>query len=70
MLNGPEKAASLIEADVIRPAVERGEALLAFAFVAAAVIDSVGARTVLGYADKEAAVVAKVGGLPVLRVGY
>ncbi|CAI4215744.1 unnamed protein product, partial [Parascedosporium putredinis] len=70
LLDGPEEAAGLVETGVVGPAVERGEALLAGATAAAAVGDTVGAGAVPGHADKETAVVAKVGGPPLLGVGH
>ena len=70
LLDRPEQAARLVEADVVRPAVERREALLAAAAAAAAVADAVGAGAVPGHADEEATVVAEVGRPPVLRVGH
>ncbi len=70
LLDRPEQAARLVEADVVRPAVERREALLAAARAAAAVADAIGAGAVPGHADEEAAVVAEVGRPPLLRVGH
>ena len=70
LLDGPQQAAGLVERDVVGPAVERGKALLAFAASTAAVGDAVGAGAVPGHAHEQAAVVAKVGGPPVLRVGH
>src|SRR5262249_13147888 len=69
-LDRPEKAARLVEADVVGPAVERGEALLAPAAAAAPVAGAVGAGAVPGHADEERAVMAKVGRPPVLRIGH
>ena len=70
LLDRPQQAAGFVEADVVGPAVQRGEALGAGAAAAAAVGDAVGARRVPRHADEEAAVVAVVGGPPVLRVGH
>ena len=70
LLDRPEEAARLVEADVVGPAVERREALLAAARAAAAVTDAIGAGAVPGHADEEAAVVAEVGRPPLLRVGH
>ncbi len=67
LLHRPEQPARLVEVDVVRPAVERCEALLAGACAAAAVVDPVGAGAVPRHADEERAVVAVVGGPPVLR---
>ena len=68
-LDRPEQPAGLVEVGVVRPAVERREALLAGAGAAAAVADPVGAGAVPGHADHQRAVVAVVGGPPVLRGG-
>lgn len=68
LLDGPEQAARLVEVAVVGPAVEGLEALLAVAAAAAAVEDTVGAGGVPGHADHQAAVVAVVGGPPVLGV--
>ncbi|GEM_PF-1940518 len=70
LFDWPQQATRLVEADVVRPAVERGEALLAFARAAAAVADAVGAGAVPGHADEQAAVVAEVCRPPFLRVGH
>ena len=70
LLDRPEQPARLVQADVVGPAVERGEALHALTAAAAAVGDPVRARGVPGHPDEERAVVAEVGGPPVLRVGH
>ena len=70
LLDRPEQAARLVEADVVGPAVERREALLPASAAAAAVADTVRAGAVPGEADEQAAVVAEVRGPPVLRVGH
>ncbi len=70
LLDRPQEAAGLVEADVVRPAVERGESLLAVAATAAAVEDTVGTGAVPGHADEQAAVVAKVGWPPILRIRH
>ncbi len=67
LLDGPEEAPGLVEVDVVGPAVQRREALLTGAAAAAAVGRTIGARAVPGHADHEGAVVAEVGGPPVLR---
>src|SRR5690606_25820091 len=69
LLDRPQQAAGLVEAAVVGPAVERGEALLAGPGAAAAVADAVGARAVPRHPDHVRAVVAEVGGPPVLGVG-
>ena len=69
LLDGPEDAAGLVEAAVVGPAVERGEALLAGAGAAAAVGGAVGTGSVPGHTDDQRTVVAEVGGPPGLRRG-
>ena len=69
LLDRPQQPAGLVQADVVRPAVERREALLAGPGAAAAVADPVGARAVPRHPDHERAVVAEVGRPPVLRGG-
>ena len=68
LLHRPQQAASLVEVAVVGPGVEGGEALLAGATAAAAVLDAVGAGAVPGHPDHQRAVVAEVGGPPVLAV--
>src|SRR5262249_36713315 len=63
----PEQAARLVEARVVGPAVEGGEALRAGAATAPAILDAVGARGVPRHPDEERSVVAVVGWPPVLR---
>ena len=66
LLDRPEQPAGLVEVGVVRPAVERGEALLALAAATAAVLDPVGARGVPAHPDEQRAVVPEVGRPPVL----
>ena len=68
LLDRPQQPPRLVQADVVRPAVERREALLAGTGAAAAVADPVGARAVPGHPDHQRAVVAEVGRPPVLGV--
>ena len=70
LLDGPEQAARLVEVDVVGPAVERRESLRAASGAAASVVDAVGSGGVPGHADEERAVVAEVGGPPILRIGH
>ena len=70
LLDRPQQAARLVEAGVVGPAVERGEALRALATAAAAVGGAVGAGGVPRHADEQRSVVAVVGRPPVLRVGH
>lgn len=70
LLNRPQQAAGLIEADVVGPTVERRKTLLALTRTAATVADAVGPGAVPGHADEQAAIVAKVCRPPLLRVGH
>ena len=70
LLDRPQQAARLVQADVVGPAVERREALLSAAAAAAPVADAVGACAMPGHADEKAAVVAEIGRPPVLRIGH
>ena len=70
LLDRPQQPARLVEVGVVRPGVERREALLAGAGAAAAVGDAVGARGVPRHADHQSAVVAEVGRPPLLRVRH
>src|ERR1700754_4000433 len=56
LLDRPEQAARLVEVAVIRPGVERSEALLAAPAAAAAIAGAVGAGGVPRHADEEGAV--------------
>ena len=67
LLDRQQQAAGLVQVGVVRPAVERGEALRALAAATAAVGDAVGAGRVPRHADEQRAVVAPVGRPPVLR---
>ena len=67
LLDRPQQPSRLVEICVVRPAVERREALLPRARAAAAVGDAVCARAVPGHADEERTVVTVVGRPPVLR---
>ena len=69
-LDRPQQATSLVEVDVVGPAVERGEALQTLTTAATAVTDAVGARAVPRHADEEGAVVAVVGRPPFLGVRH
>ena len=67
LLDRPQQPARLVQVAVVRPAVQRREALLTGATTAATVADAVRAGAVPGHPDHERAVVAEVGRPPVLR---
>ena len=69
-LDRPQQAARLVEIGVVGPAVERREALQALAAATATIARAVGARAVPRHTDEERAVVAVVGGPPLLGVGH
>ena len=66
----PEQPARLVEVDVVRPAIERREALLTGSSPATAVADAVRTRTVPRHANEKRPIVAKVGRPPILRVRH
>jgi hypothetical protein len=68
LLDRPQQPPGLVEVGVVGPAVERREPLVALAGAAAPVLDPVGAGGVPAQPDHQAAVVAEVGGPPVLGV--
>ena len=68
LLDRPQEPARLVEARVVRPGVERREALLAGA--AAAVADAIGAGGVPRHANEEPPVVAEIRRPPVLAVRH
>ena len=70
LLDRPEQPTRLVEADVVRPTVERREALLAPAAAAAAVTGAVSAGAVPRHANEQRAVMAEIRRPPVLRVGH
>ncbi len=70
LFDGPEQAAGFVEADVVGPGVERGEALLTATAAAAAVPDAVSAGAVPGHADEQRPIVAEIGGPPLLRISH
>ena len=67
LLDRPEQAPRLVEIGVVRPRIERLEALLAARTAAAPVDRAIGARAVPGHADEERAIVAIVRRPPRLR---
>ena len=70
LLDRPQEPTRLVEARVVRPAVEGRKALLAISGAAAAVVNAVGAGAVPGHPDEEGAVVAKIRRPPVLRIRH
>ena len=68
LLDRPQQAARLVQVRVVRPGVERREALLTGTGAATAVGDAVGAGAVPGQTDEQSAVVTEIGRPPVLRV--
>ena len=70
LLDRPQQPPRLVEVAVVRPAVERSEALLAAVGAAAPVGGAIGARRVPGHADHERAVVPVIGRPPRLAVGH
>ncbi|CRK39328.1 hypothetical protein BN1708_001577 [Verticillium longisporum] len=70
LLDGPQQATSLVERDIVGPAVQGSKTLLALTATTAAVEDAVGTGAVPRHANEETSVVTKVGGPPVLRVGH
>src|ERR1019366_5164131 len=64
-LTGQEQAARLVEVHVVRPAIERCEALLPSPGAAAAIADAVRACTVPRHADEQPSVVPEVGRPPI-----
>ena len=70
LLDRPDQAACLVQVDVVGPAVQGREALLATACTATAVANAIGAGAVPGHADEQRTIVAEVGRPPILRIGH
>ena len=70
LLDRPQQAPRLVEVAVVRPAVERGEALLPAVRAAAPVGGAIGARRVPGHADHERPVMPVIRRPPRLAVGH
>src|SRR5262249_31337982 len=70
LLDRPEQTTRLVQADVVRPAVDRREALLTPAAAATTVPDAVRAGAMPRHADEQATVVTEVRRPPVPRVGH
>ena len=69
LFHRPQQATRFIQADVVRPGVERRETLLSAPGAAATVDGAVGARAVPRHTDKQADIAAPVGRPPGLRIG-
>ena len=70
LLDRPEQATGLIEADIVGPAVERCKALVAGAATAAPIGQTVGPSGMPGHADHQAAIVTPICRPPVLAIGH
>ena len=70
LLDRPQQPARLVEIGIIRPAVQRREALSASGGAATAICDAVSAGAVPSHADEEGAIMAVIGGPPILRGGH
>ena len=70
LLDRPDQPARLVEAHVVRPAVEGSKSLRSVARAAAAIGDAIGACAMPRHADEERPIVAVVRGPPVLRVRH
>src|SRR5262245_11118682 len=70
LFDRPQQAPRLVDVDVVGPAVERGEALLAATAAAATVLNTIRAGRVPGHTNELRAVVAEVGRPPGLRVRH
>src|SRR5207244_2831464 len=70
LLDRPEQPARLIQAHIVRPAIEGRETLRAGACSAAAVADAVRTGAVPRHTNEKRAIVAVVRGPPVLRRGH
>jgi len=70
LLDRPEQSAGLIEVHVVRPGVERREALLTVPGTPAAIADAVGARGVPCHADEESPVMTEIRRPPVLAARH
>src|SRR5208337_3706458 len=70
LLDRPQQPARLVEVHVIRPAIERREALLTGSSPTAAIADAVRTRAVPRHTNEQWPIVAKVGRPPILRVRH
>ncbi len=70
LLDRPDQAARLVQADVVRPTVERRKTLLTGTCTATTVACAVGTGAVPGHTNEQRAIVAEVCRPPVLRLGH
>src|SRR6185503_7482359 len=70
LFDGPQKSARLVQVGVVRPTVQRSEALLTAAGAAATIRNTICARAVPGQSDEQTAIMAEVRGPPVLGVRH
>ena len=70
LLDGPEQPSRLVQIDVVGPAVDGCETLIAGAGATTSVTGTVGARAVPGHADEHGAIVAVVRRPPLLGIGH
>src|SRR5690606_6112710 len=70
LFDGPEQAARFVQIAIVRPAIDGCKALTASASSPTTIGGAIGASTVPGQADKQAAVMSIVGRPPVLTVGH
>ena len=70
LLDRPKQAAGLVEVAIVRPAIERSEALLSAVGAAAPVGGAIGPGSMPGHPDHERPVMAIVGRPPRLAVGH
>ncbi|RMQ32055.1 Type II secretion system protein C [Pseudomonas syringae pv. actinidiae] len=70
LLDRPDQATCLVQADVVRPAVERRKPLLTGTGTATAITGAVSTGAVPGHTNEQRAVVAKIRRPPVLRPGH
>src|ERR1051326_301476 len=70
LLDRPKQPARLVQADIVRPTVERRETLLAPATTTAAIKRAVGAGAVPGHANEQWTVMPEIRRPPRLRIGH
>ena len=70
LFDRPQQAASLVQADVVRPAIERCKSLLTASAAAATVSGAIRTRAVPRHANKQRTVVPEICRPPVLRIRH